>query len=137
MFPFSSSHYRVAAASITPAPLNAAGLLMTTSTGYFHSMNLVQPAIEFLVSTPEDQQLWQDRLPQYAQRRPKYFPTKGTKTIVNSNSNCSKLSLHSASASEKSSDRVSRSESVVASEGSEATSSSEVDEYGFGVEGTM
>lgn len=38
-----TSHHRVAAASINPAPRKAPGLLMTTSTGYFHSMYLVQP----------------------------------------------------------------------------------------------
>lgn len=46
------------------------------------------------------------------------------------------LSLHSASASEEYSDKVSRSESVVDSEGREATSSSD-SEYEFCREGTM
>ncbi len=35
--------YRHAAASMTPAPLKRPGLVTTTSTGYFHCMNLVQP----------------------------------------------------------------------------------------------
>lgn len=34
-----------AAASTAPAPLNEAWLLTTTSTGYFHCMNRVQPAV--------------------------------------------------------------------------------------------
>lgn len=38
--------------------------------------------------------------PQYAVLRPKYLPTNGTTTMVNSSSNCCKLSRHSRSASE-------------------------------------
>jgi len=34
-----------AAASIAPAPLNKPGLVISTETGYFHSMNLPQPVI--------------------------------------------------------------------------------------------
>lgn len=37
--------YKVAAASIRPAPLNSFGLVMTTSTGYFHSMNFAHPVL--------------------------------------------------------------------------------------------
>lgn len=37
--------YNVAAASMAPAPLNAAGLVTTISTGYFHSMNFAQPVV--------------------------------------------------------------------------------------------
>lgn len=33
-----------AAASIAPAPLKAPGLVISTDTGYFHSMSLPQPA---------------------------------------------------------------------------------------------
>lgn len=36
--------HNVAAASTAPAPLNAAGLETTISTGYFHSMNFAHPA---------------------------------------------------------------------------------------------
>ena len=60
--------------------------------------------------------------------RPKYLPTNGTSTIVNNNSNCSILSLHSSSASDSeypSSDRVSRSDSDADSDGNEAISSSD------------
>ena len=60
----------------------------------------------------------------------------GTSTMVNRSSNCSMLSRHSASASEYSSERVSRSESVVDSDGREATSSSDSTPLGC-VEGTM
>jgi hypothetical protein len=60
---------------------------------------------------------------------------KGTRTILRSSSSCWILSRHSSSASEEYSDNVSRSESVVDSEGREATSSSE--SYEFWREGTM
>lgn len=59
---------------------------------------------------------------------------KGTRTMLKSNSSCWMLSRHSSSASEEYSDRVSRSDSVVDSDGREATSSSE---YEFWREGTM
>jgi hypothetical protein len=52
--------YSVAAASMAPAPLNAALLVMTISTGYFHSINLAQPATVStcrLPPTPRHQQL--------------------------------------------------------------------------------
>lgn len=61
---------------------------------------------------------------------------KGTRTILRSSSSCSMLSCHSASASEEYSDKVSRSESFVDSEGREAISSSD-SEYEFCWEGTM
>lgn len=41
----SHSEAAEAAASTAPAPLNEARLLTTTSTGYFHCMNRVQPAV--------------------------------------------------------------------------------------------
>lgn len=61
---------------------------------------------------------------------------KGTRTIVRRSSSCSMLSCHSASASEEYSDKVSRSESLVDSEGREASSSSD-SEYEFCRDGTM
>jgi len=61
---------------------------------------------------------------------------KGTRTILKSSSSCWMLSRHSASASEEYSDSVSRSESVVDSEGREAISSSD-SEYEFCRKGTM
>ena len=36
--------HRVLAASIMPAPLNAPRLVITTLTGYFHSINFAHPA---------------------------------------------------------------------------------------------
>jgi len=59
--------------------------------------------------------------PQYAHFRPKYFPTYGTTTIVNSSSICCKLSLHSLSASLTYSS--SSTEELVEEEGSESISS--------------
>lgn len=56
--------------------------------------------------------------------------------MLRSNSSCWILSRHSASASEEYSDNVSRSESLVDSDGREATSSSD-SEYEFCREGTM
>lgn len=38
-----NAHHSDAAASTTPAPLKAPGLVISMLTGYFHSMNLVQP----------------------------------------------------------------------------------------------
>jgi hypothetical protein len=40
---FATVCYNVAAASTAPAALNAVLFVMTTSTGYFHSMNFAQP----------------------------------------------------------------------------------------------
>lgn len=127
----------MAAASMAPTALKAAGFFITTSTGYFHCINRVQPRSQ-LVSTScyKSSIAVQFHVLQYAHRRPRYFPIKGTRTMLRSSSSCSILSCHSASASEKSSDRVSRSESVVDSEGREAISSSD-SEYEFCREGTM
>jgi hypothetical protein len=76
-------------------------------------------------------------LPQYAHLLPKYLPTKGTRTMVRSNSNCCRLSRHCSSASEYSSSDK-KSDSVVDSDGNEATSSSDADWYEeLYVEGTM
>lgn len=61
---------------------------------------------------------------------------KGTRTILRSSSSCSMLSCHSASASDEYSDKVSKSDSFVDSEGREASSSSD-SEYEFCREGTM
>lgn len=41
--PAPRTDYNVAAASIAPAALKAVLLVMTISTGYFHSMNFAQP----------------------------------------------------------------------------------------------
>lgn len=94
-----------AAASTIPAALKAFELVISTETGYFHSMNLPQP--------------------QYAHFRPKYLPTYGIKTSVNNNSSCCKLSLHSRSASEYASSSLGETEVVEPADddGRESTSS--------------
>jgi len=72
-----------AAVSTVPTPRRGALFVITTSTGYFHSINLAQP--------------------QYAHFLPRNLPANGIITIVNNNSSCCRLSLHSLSASESSS----------------------------------
>lgn len=60
-----------AAASIKPAPLNSPGLVISTFTGYFHSMNLPHPGdCQLLVLNYGRSSC----LPQYAAFLPKYFP---------------------------------------------------------------
>ena len=108
-----SELYSEAAASMAPAALNMPGLVTTTSTGYFHSMNLAQPTLasteaplrsdSMLLSSDTRiplQLSMHDHSPQYAHFLPKYFPRYGTATIVRMSSICCNDSRHSRSASE-------------------------------------
>ena len=116
-----------AAASTAPAALKLPGRVTSIETGYFHSMNLAHP-----INDPNSQSMsqtsssYQLHSPQYAHFLPKYFPRYGTSTIVNSSSNCCRLSRHSRSASESASSSLGETEVLLPAEleGSESMSSS-------------
>lgn len=113
------SYHNAAAASTAPLALKVLGLATTTSTGYFHCMNLAQPRVRSVLLAMHSSA--GILLPQYATFLPMYFPMYGTTNIVSSNSSCCMLSLHSLSASDSSC--TSSSVVLVSVEGSESISS--------------
>ena len=136
-----------AAASTAPAALNALEFVISMETGYFHSMNLAHPVsrmwlVQCTLSAFHDHPVCQSsclgttlhrgcgqcNIPQYANFRPKYFPTYGHSTIVSSSSSCCNDSCHSRSASDIASSSEGETEVLLPAEdeGSESISSSAV-----------
>ena len=94
-------HFVIAAAT-APVSWNATFEVVTTWTGYFHSMILAQAIIHHSsapIHSPSGQEK-NSKLPQKAHLLPSHFPMNGTSTILSSSSSCCNDSCHSASASE-------------------------------------